>query len=128
MPGPSTPEPVIRLLARKRIATGTLPVLRVSDLDAGYGGGDSCCVCDEQINALQVQYDVQAPHRRLRFHIKCFALWQLECARLIEASGASPPRDPRATDDDGSMDPSNGSGGSLARPRVNWLGPAFRAL
>lgn len=88
MSGPPVPEEHIRSLVHKRMQAGELPVIRVRNIDGGYGSGAGCCVCEEPIQKSQVEYEAQvAEKRKLRFHIKCFALWQLECAQQLEQPG-----------------------------------------
>jgi len=89
VPGPSISESALRTLVRQRIDVGELPVMRVAHLDAGYGHDRACSVCAQQILPTQIEYDVfPGPEQRLRFHIKCFSLWQLECAERIIAGTA----------------------------------------
>ena len=92
MPGPTISERELRSRVRALIDQGALPVLRVSNLDAGYGHDHTCWVCAEQIAASQIEYEVSADrHPRMSFHIKCFSIWQLECAQRIESTGSSAP-------------------------------------
>ena len=85
MPGPPIPEEQIRSLVRKHMRAGELPVIRVLNVAGGYGSGALCCVCGEQIQHSQAEYEAAlTSERTLQFHIKCFALWQLECAQQLE--------------------------------------------
>jgi hypothetical protein len=58
-------------------------------------------VCGQQISNSQIEYEPRGIvwHRPLRFHIKCFTVWQLECAQRIDTQGGSPPRETPAIDD-----------------------------
>ena len=87
MSGPAIPEPELRTLVRQRLEHGVLPVRRVAHLDAGYGHAQECAACGHAILPTQIEYDVLLePQHRLRFHLKCFSLWQLECAeRMLPA-------------------------------------------
>lgn len=88
MPGPDIPEHALRALVRQRIKDRSLPVLKVTTLVGGYGHGQACSVCVEPIHSAQVEYEVPVhSHAALRFHIKCFSLWQLECAERLSSSG-----------------------------------------
>ncbi len=90
MSGPPIPEEQIRSLVRKHTQAGDLPVMRLLNVDGGYGSGASCCVCGEPIQKSQVEYEAAVTDKRtLRFHIKCFALWQLECAQQLEQLSAN---------------------------------------
>lgn len=90
MSGPLIPEEQIRFLVRKRMTTGELPVMRIQNIIGGNGNGALCCVCGEQIQQSQIEYEARltAADTRL-FHIKCFALWQLECAQQLETQRTS---------------------------------------
>jgi hypothetical protein len=58
-----------------------LPVMLVTALQAGYGSGQRCAVCDYFIAQSQVEYEVAIPQSgTVALHLTCFALWQLECA------------------------------------------------
>ena len=88
MPGPAISETEIRALVRQRIENGSLPVLLVHTVDGGYGSGQTCRVCGEPILASQVEYEVREDSAsRGKFHMKCYAIWQLECAERIQSSG-----------------------------------------
>ena len=101
MSGPAIPEGELRARARQLIDKGDIPVLKVADIDGGHGRGHVCSVCGQQISNSQIEYEPRgiAWHRPLRFHIKCFAVWQLECAQRIDTQGGSPSRGPSAIDD-----------------------------
>jgi hypothetical protein len=123
MSGPPLSEREIRALVRQGIENGHLPILRVAKLDAGYGDGHACSVCAERILESQVEYEVRgARNRRLRFHIKCFALWQLECAGRIEPDGGAAP--PRVRSHEGREEGGNEDDGSpRAAPKSSTVGP-----
>ena len=118
MPGPAITERELRARVRQRIDAGALPVLRVAHVDGGYGRDHACAVCEERIAPEQIEYEVHAyRHPRLRFHIKCFSVWQLECAQRIEDEGGSPvgPKPQR-----GKPDAPEGDGGGRQQSRP-WL-------
>ena len=91
MSGPLIPEEQIRSLVRKRMTAGELPVMRIQNIVGGYGRGALCCACGEQIQQSHIEYEatLAAADTRL-FHIKCFSLWQLECAQQLETQRTSP--------------------------------------
>jgi hypothetical protein len=79
------PERELLLRVRQRIDDGRLPVAMPSSICSGYGtGADLCQVCDQQITAYQVMYEVSDP-RRLLFHLGCYEVWHRECAKRIAA-------------------------------------------
>ena len=89
MPGPPISESEIRTIVRQLIETGRLPVLLVHNVDGGYGSERSCRICGEPILTTQVEYEVrEGSPARGAFHMKCYAIWQLECGERVQ-SGAS---------------------------------------
>jgi len=86
---PVLPESELRSRAIDRIEDGRLPVVLSTHIDAGYGAGDRCDLCDQAIAADKVEYDVTNTDsgKRLYFHIACHFAWQRECAlRLRDLS------------------------------------------
>ena len=85
-------ELVFRVL--QRIEDGRLPLMLSARIDAGYGAGDRCDLCDQPIAADKVEYDVTDPDsgKRLRFHIGCHFAWQRECATRLRDRQASSPQ------------------------------------
>jgi hypothetical protein len=51
-------------------------------IEAGYGAGVECDLCDQPIAADKIEYDVTdaISGKRLHFHIACHLAWQRECA------------------------------------------------
>jgi len=95
--------------------------MRVANLNAGSGRDHLCAVCAERISTSQIEYEVNVVRDlKLRFHIKCFAVWQLECARQTETQGGVPP-DATSTADSGGIS-GNGKGrqgaAGAVRPRA----------
>jgi len=79
---PLLPESELRSRVLQRIENGRLPLMLSTRIDAGYGAGDRCDLCDQPIAADKVEYDVTDPDsgKRLYFHIACHFAWQRECA------------------------------------------------
>jgi len=79
---PVLPESELRYRVLQRVENGRLPLMLSTHIDAGYGAGDRCDLCDQPIAADKVEYDVTDPHsgKRLHFHIVCHLAWQRECA------------------------------------------------
>lgn len=82
--GPHVSEDSLRSIARQRIAAGLLPVIFPRSLQAGYGSGKHCCLCEQPIEPHQVEYEVTDDRNDhpLSFHLACHAIWQLECRAL----------------------------------------------
>jgi hypothetical protein len=81
------PESELRLRAQERMADGRLPVRMVTLIEASYGRGNVCCVCDRPITPDKVEYDVVDPRdtKYLSLHFSCHVIWQRECAQHIAA-------------------------------------------
>jgi hypothetical protein len=72
----------LRLRVRQHLENGQLPVMLPKQIAAGYGSGRACAACDQPITSAQAEYEVDDDRgRRLRFHLGCHSVWQLECAR-----------------------------------------------
>jgi hypothetical protein len=71
---------------RNRIAIGELPNKHVNRLIIGPGEGRACDGCGEIISdgTLEIQFEALRAEagRRLRFHDKCFELWEQETAAV----------------------------------------------
>ncbi len=77
-------EAHLRPIARGRIEEGVLPCEGPHKMWGGKGSGTPCSLCDQPIAPNEVEYEVElsrAAIRRLKFHIVCESIWQLECAR-----------------------------------------------
>ena len=79
---PVLSETELRSRVLQRMADGRLPLILSTRIDAGYGAGDRCDLCDQLTAADKVEYDVTDPDsgKRLYFHIACHFAWQRECA------------------------------------------------
>jgi hypothetical protein len=79
--GSSLSNDQLRSLARERLNDGRLPEAILTTLDAGYGGGESCVLCDELILPGHTEYVIADPRHgeALLFHLRCHHAWQLEC-------------------------------------------------
>jgi hypothetical protein len=76
MPTPPDAEQKIRA----KLAAGTLPHEARGTTFVGFGTGGLCDGCDTPILAAEMEYEVEARDRRLRFHVRCVLLWQM-CRR-----------------------------------------------
>ncbi len=83
---PTLPESELRSRALQRIEDGRLPIMLSTRIDAGYGAGVQCDLCDQPIAADKIEYDVTDPDsgKRLHFHIACHLVWQRECALRLK--------------------------------------------
>ena len=83
---PVLPEAELRSLAVERIEDGRLPLALSTRIDAGYGAGGTCVLCDQTISSEKIEYDVVDPRtkRRLSFHLACHLAWQRECALRLK--------------------------------------------
>jgi len=79
---PVLPESELRSRVLERIADGRLPIALSSHIDAGYGVGAQCVLCDQPIAPDKIEYDITGlgSGNCLRFHFACHAAWQRECA------------------------------------------------
>jgi hypothetical protein len=76
-------DAAVRLRVRELIKNGRLPVSLVAQIDTGYGSGCVCAACDSPITSRQVQFEVDCLDHRLRLHIGCHVVWQIECWRPV---------------------------------------------
>jgi hypothetical protein len=80
-------DTALRLRVRERIEDGRLPVMLPKAISAGYGAGNLCLACDQPITLTQIEYevdhDVNGSPIRLRLHLGCHVIWQIECHKLI---------------------------------------------
>lgn len=70
---------------RSLIEDGHLPAELDNQINAGYGDGNVCSVCDQAITRYQVEYgcsDVRTM-TSLCFHLRCYRIWQRECKRRV---------------------------------------------
>ena len=79
---PVLPEGELKARVVQRIETGRLPLVLSTHIEAGYGAGAPCVLCDQPIAADKIEYDVTDPRtgEDLRFHFACHLVWQRECA------------------------------------------------
>jgi hypothetical protein len=89
---PVLPESELRARVLQRIEDGRLPLAVSTHIDAGYGAGAQCDLCDQSIASDKIEYDVTDPRGgRLHFHLACHLAWQRECARRLAANASSAP-------------------------------------
>ena len=77
----------LRLIARAGIADGRLPLIASQSMQASYGSGIKCHLCERPIEQQHIEYEVSDPRdgRRLSFHLACHGIWQLACRGGIRA-------------------------------------------
>jgi hypothetical protein len=84
------PDGELRSRVRQRINDGRLPMAFITLINAGFGVGQACPVCDRPVTHDKVAYEIVDPRNanRLTFHFACHVFWQCECARRVRASHA----------------------------------------
>jgi len=83
---PVLPESELRWRALQRIEDGRLPLVLSTRIDAGYGTGVQCYLCDQPIAADKIEYDITDHNGKLlHFHFACHLAWQRECALRLRA-------------------------------------------
>ena len=82
---PLLPESELRVRVIQRVEDGRLPLVLSTQIDAGYGTGVQCDLCDQPIAADKIEYSVTDSRtgKRLYFHVACHSMWQHECARRL---------------------------------------------
>lgn len=79
-----TTELYLQRTARESLASGRLPRVHSQSIWGGYGRGDICSLCGDAIRTTEVEFEVPEPEHgpgtHLKFHISCYAAWQLECS------------------------------------------------
>jgi hypothetical protein len=76
-------ENQLRSMAHERIVDGRLPVMLPPTLNAGWGSGAVCRLCEQPVQPGHVEYavtDARDGHE-LPFHFLCYAAWQFECRK-----------------------------------------------
>jgi hypothetical protein len=68
---------------RQHLKNGHLPVMVPKQAAAGCGSGRVCEACNQPITSTQIECEVDDDRDgyRLRFHLDCHLIWQLECTR-----------------------------------------------
>jgi len=76
------------LRAVERIQDGRLPCVSATGIDAGYGTGILCALCDQSIVPDKIEYDVTDPKSstRMDFHFAYHEVWQRERAQRLKDS------------------------------------------
>jgi hypothetical protein len=89
---PLLPTSELHSRALQRIEDGRLPLALSTHIDARYGVGDKCDLCDQPITEHKIEYDVtdEGSGKSLHFHLACHTAWQRECA--LRLGGTLDPR------------------------------------
>jgi hypothetical protein len=75
----------VRRLVRLRLASGALSPLRGRVMWAGYGSGQTCCVCGQPVGRSQVEYEIDDGRSKMMgCHFACFFVWHEESRALTE--------------------------------------------
>jgi len=77
---------VVRRQAREKLKSGALPRQPQQKLWVGPSDGFRCTLCDRPIDRDDMEYEVELPPsvsvQTMRFHRRCHAIWERECARF----------------------------------------------
>ena len=92
MPG----EAPLREFARLTIRKGTLPRGDPASVWGGPGVGAFCSVCETPVTQDQLEYKLKFtrdrdPSLTLHFHLRCFAVWELERTKKPRNKRLVPP-------------------------------------
>ena len=60
---------------RRRVDAGELPCERPPKLWVGFGSGETCHGCDQEIRSTQVMYQLDWDDKTYRLHTGCYGLW-----------------------------------------------------
>ena len=79
----------LKEMALERIRRRLLPAEAPKTIWAGSGTGAVCSLCDRAVDSTETEYELEAhmddgTESTIRFHVRCYALWQREVARLAE--------------------------------------------
>jgi hypothetical protein len=82
---PTDPD-LVRARVRRLLQGGDAPArlwrLTTGNVDAGWGTGRLCVICDEVIASNQVEYEVRSPSNALVIiHYSCYVVWRDESGR-----------------------------------------------
>jgi hypothetical protein len=77
---------------RGKLAAGTLPATRPSQVWVGESQGETCDACDQPIAPGEIEYEANLVDRGVfRFHRGCFDLWHQERAAHLDEAPATAP-------------------------------------
>jgi hypothetical protein len=70
----------VRLVVRRKLASGVLPQDSISRFWGGFSNGEDCDACDEPIRSDQLLVEAisTVTNQGLQFHIGCFYAWDDE--------------------------------------------------
>jgi hypothetical protein len=72
-------QPILRLLIQEKLAAGRLPHTPIPRVWGGPGNGETCDGCGETVTKAQtVMENLDAAGCRVRFHVACFHVWDVE--------------------------------------------------
>jgi hypothetical protein len=60
---------------RRRVDAGEVPCERPPKLWVGFGSGETCSGCDQEIHSAQVMYELDLDDKTYRLHTGCYGLW-----------------------------------------------------
>lgn len=68
----------VRLIVRRKLATGDLPQDSISRFWGGLSNGEACDACEESIDQIIVEAISTRTNHGLQFHVGCFYVWDQE--------------------------------------------------
>jgi hypothetical protein len=78
---------------RDKLAAHDLPREQPVKTSGSYGQGHPCAACDETIQKVQVEYQIDTlGDRTYRLHLGCYGRWAAEIYRRRWITSASPAR------------------------------------
>jgi hypothetical protein len=79
--GSSLTDEELRARAREQLEAGRLPCAISTYVNAAYGGGRRCALCEERIERTHIEYEIADLRHSgsTFFHLRCHHAWQLEC-------------------------------------------------
>ena len=82
-------EPILREHARSAIQAGRIPARRPDRTWGGPGVGAPCIICEKPVGRDVVEFEVQFAHDgdtpgldKFHLHLRCFAAWEFERAKV----------------------------------------------
>ncbi len=61
---------------RRKLARGTLPRSKPTNVWGGYGSRGNCDGCDRVVANNEVEMEVRVDARTFSFHLTCYVVWE----------------------------------------------------
>jgi hypothetical protein len=80
-------ETALRLLAARKIESGTLPRVALESASVGMGSDLPCSLCEQPISASEYEFEYANGGGQLpRFHLRCQDVWRVVLAQWLRAN------------------------------------------